>query len=127
MSLAPYVWKGLIATAQLVVGRSLQFVPSLLTTNGAISARSGSSFVITKAGIFAGTLAAPVVGTDDGLEITITSNTAFAHTVTATGLFQSGSASVNLATFAAFAGASITIQAYQGKWNVVGLVGVTLS
>lgn len=100
---------------------------SALTTNGAISPNTAANYVITKAGVLAATLAAPTAGTDDGKVILITSNTANAHTLTATGLLQTGSASVNVATFAANAGAGLTLMAYQGKWNVLGSVGITFS
>jgi hypothetical protein len=74
------------------------------------------------------TLAAPTATTDDGKVITVTSNTANGHTITATGLFHSGvSAAVNLATFSAFAGATIILMAYQGKWQVLSLNGVVMS
>lgn len=101
--------------------------PTALSVNGAIPPHVGHVYVITKAGVLADTLAAPTAGTDDGLEITVTSNTANAHTITATGLLQTGSASVNVATFAAFAGAGLTLMAYQGKWNVIASVGITFS
>jgi hypothetical protein len=97
-----------------------------LAASGAVPV-AGNTFVITKAGVAALTLAAPVVGTQDGLKMTITSNTAFAHTLTATGLFQTGTATVNLATFAAFAGATIDLMAYQGKWNVFNTNAITLT
>lgn len=102
-------------------------VLTALTTNGAIPPHTAATYVITKAGVLADTLAAPTVTTDDGLVIVVTSNTANAHTLTATGLFQCGTASVNLATFAAQAGAGLTIMAYQGKWNVLASVGITFS
>ena len=73
------------------------------------------------------TLAAPIPGTQDGVTITLTSATAFAHTLTATGLLQTGSAAVNEATFAPFAGSSLTLKAYQGKWLVTSAVGITFS
>lgn len=98
-----------------------------LTTNGAIDPHTAANYVITKAGVLADTLAAPTATTDDGKVILVTSNTANAHTITATGLLQTGSASVNLATFAASAGAGLTLMAYQGKWNVLGSVGITFS
>lgn len=101
--------------------------PVALAVNGAIPSHTGHTYVITKAGVLADTLAAPTATTDDGIEITITSNTANAHTVTATGLLQTGTASVNVATFAAFAGAGLTLMAYQGKWNVLASVGITFS
>lgn len=98
-----------------------------LTQDGAIAPSTPASYVITKAGVLAATLAAPVVGTDDGKVILITSNTASAHTLTATGLLQTGTAFVNVATFAAQKGAGLTLMAYQGKWNVLGSVGITFS
>ena len=98
-----------------------------LSVNGAIPPSTPATYVITKAGVLADTLAAPVVGTDDGKTIVVTSATANAHTVTATGLFQTGAATVNLATFAAFPGAGFTVMAYQGKWNVLASVGITFS
>lgn len=70
----------------------------------------------------AATLAAP---TSDGIVLRISSTTANAHTLTATGLFQCGTASVNLATFAANAGAGLTIVSYNGKWVVQASVGIT--
>lgn len=93
----------------------------------AINPHVPANYVVTKAGVDAMTLAAPTAGVDDGLEITITSGTANAHTLTATGLLNTGSASVNVATFAAFAGAGLTLMAYNGKWNVIAAVGITFS
>lgn len=92
-----------------------------------ISPHSGHAYIVTRAGVDAMTLAAPTSGTDDGLTIVISSNTANAHTLTATGLLQTGTASVNVATFAAQKGAGLTLQAYQGKWNVLAAVGITFS
>lgn len=114
------------ASVTLAPGGGIINQPALLAASGAIPVVSGAS-VITKAGVAALTLAAPVAGTQDGVVLIITSNTAFAHTITATGLFQTGTATVNLATFAAFAGASIWLFAYQGKWNVLSLNAVVLT
>ena len=85
-----------------------------------------AQITITKAGVCALTLAAPAAD-QNGLTLQITSNTAFAHTITATGLFQTGAATVNLATFAAFAGASVTLEAVGGNWNVIFCKGVTFT
>lgn len=98
-----------------------------ITADGAVLPRVAQTYVITKAGVAVLTLAAPTATVDDSKVIVITSNTANAHTLTATGLFQTGTATVNLATFAAFAGASITLMAYQGKWNVISVNAVVLS
>lgn len=98
-----------------------------ISASGAVAPRVAANYVITKAGVAALTLAAPTSGTDDGLQIVITSGTAFAHTLTATGLLNTGSASVNVATFAAFAGAGLTLVAYAGKWNVLSSTGITFT
>ena len=98
----------------------------LLTTNGALPVAQGS-YLVTKAGVLALTLAAPTAGSQDGMIIQISSTTANAHTLTATGLLQTGTASVNLATFAAQAGAGLTLMSYNGKWIVISSIGITFS
>jgi hypothetical protein len=82
--------------------------------------------VINKAGVAVMTLAAPNKA-QNGLRLSVKSNTAFAHTVTATGLFKTGAATVNLATFAAFAGAGFEVMAQDGLWIVMASVGVTFT
>ncbi len=99
----------------------------VLSANGAVLPHVAATYVITKAGVALLTLAAPTATVDDGKVIVITNSTANAHTLTATGLFSTGTATVNLATFAAFAGASITLMAYQAKWNVISLNAVVLT
>jgi hypothetical protein len=100
---------------------------ALLSADGAVSPHLAANYIVTKAGVAALTLAAPTAGTDDGVTITITSNTANAHTLTATGLLQTGATATDAATFAAHAGAGLTLQAYQGKWMVQSQVGITFS
>lgn len=100
---------------------------SLTGTADAIPPHVAHTYVVNKAGTDAMTLAAPTATTDDGLQITITSNTANAHTLTATGLLLTGSASVNTATFAAQKGAGLTLMAYQAKWIVLSQIGITFS
>lgn len=92
----------------------------LLTVNGAINPRVSASYVITKGSVWAGTLAAPTAVIDDGVLIDITSSTAFAHTLTATALFKTGTAAVNLATWPTFAGATLRLRAYNGLWHLNG-------
>jgi hypothetical protein len=113
-------------------GATAVFVPAdgsatvlTLSADGAINPHQSATYVVTKASAAALTLAAPTATTDDGVTITVTSNTAAAHVITATGLLQTGSASVNTATFAAQKGASITLMAYQGKWNVLNSTAIT--
>jgi len=102
--------------------------PVALSVNGAITPHGPSAnYAITKAGVLADTLAAPTAGTDDGAVLLFTSNTANAHTITATGLLQTGSAFVNVATFNAQPGASLALMAYQAKWNVLFANGISFS
>jgi len=104
-----------------------------ITAAGAVNPSVAANYIITPASAIALTLSAPVAGLpsaggDDGKIITIQTNTPGTATLTTSGLFDSGfSASVNLASFAAFAGALIVIMAYQARWKVRSLNGVTMS
>lgn len=100
---------------------------TLAAANGAIAVAPGT-VVITKGSIAAMTLAAPVA-TQNGLILRVTSASAFAHTITATGLIDNGvtGGSKTTATFAAFAGATIELMAYEGKWHVISLNAVTVA
>lgn len=105
----------------------LKYPVNILSIDGAIDPHTAAFYVITKGSAAALTLAAPTATTDDGLQIVITSNSAFAHVITATGLLQTGAATVNTATTSVFAGASLTLIAYQGKWNVVSQNTITFA
>ncbi len=72
------------------------------------------------------TLAAPSYG-EDGIEMTIESASAYAHTVTYTAGFFGDTTSSDVATSAAKVGASFTIIALGGKWAVkaTSAVGTT--
>lgn len=111
----------------LVQFTGLVFALSFLTGSGAVPAHLPNMYVITDAGAAALTLAAPTAMANDGNLLFITSSTAFAHTLTATGLLQTGAAAVNLATFAAHAGAGLCLMAYNGFWIVLFSVGITFS
>ena len=83
---------------------------------------------INKGSAAALTLAAPSLASN-GVRLTLTSQTAFAHVVTATALLAdavSGSPHTT-ATFAAFKGASINLIAENGLWHVAGSTGVTVT
>jgi hypothetical protein len=90
------------------------------SVDGAITIKSGIVH-ITKGSAAALTLAAPVAGLpsaggDDGKELIIRSNTAFAHTVTiANGLAGAG-ASADVGTFGAAANNGVSLYAYNGAW-----------
>jgi hypothetical protein len=106
-------------------GGVYQTVGTPITASGAVPIAAG--FVnITKAGVAALTLAAPAAG-DEGTVITLSSATAYAHTLTATGLIECGTAAVNLATFAAYPGAGLTLRATNLKWRVLASVAITFS
>lgn len=118
------------AAGNWVVQLNASTQPGLVALSGtadAIPPHVSHTYVVTKAGVDAMTLAAPTATTDDGIIITITSNTANAHTITATNLLQTGGTAVSVLTFAAHAGASVTLMAYQGKWNIISnnLVALT--
>lgn len=100
---------------------------TLAAASGAITVQP-STVIITKAGVAAMTLAAPTTA-QNGMILRVISSTAYAHTITATGLIDDGvtGGSKTTATFAAFAGASIELVAYGGKWNVQSKNVVTIS
>ncbi len=89
---------------------------------------SNGSFNINKASACAIILPAPAL-ISNAVTIVFTSNTAFAHTITATGLINDGTASSphNLVTFAAQKGAAVTFAAENGLWNVLAQQNVTVS
>lgn len=93
--------------------------PTLITANGAINPHASAWYLFTKAGVAAMTLAAPTAGTDDGVTIELTNTTTDQDTVTATGLFADGAATVNLATWPAHAGGTLIIRAYNGLWYLL--------
>jgi len=97
------------------------------SADGALNPNLAATYKVTKAGVCAMTLAAPTAGVDDGKVITVVSVTANAHTITATGLFQCGTAATDLATFAAQAGASVTLMANNAKWTVLSNNAITFS
>lgn len=102
-------------------------VVTAYSANGAIAVAGGTA-MLTKAGVNAMTLAAPTVA-QEGAVITVVSQTANAHTITATGLIDDGvtGGSKTTATFAAFAGAAITLMASNLKWAVISKNVVTIS
>lgn len=99
-------------------------VQTAIAADGALSI-AGGQYMVTKAGVCAMTLAAPTV---NGSRLTVTSTTANAHTITTVDLIHDGTTGTHdLATFAAFPGASLTLEAYEGKWYTVSNVAVTIT
>lgn len=98
---------------------------ALYTAAGAIAKAHGT--VILKAGSAAAmTLAAPIVGTEDGLTLKIIAVDAFAYTVTTPASKINGS--LHIATWTAAIGNSIELIAENGVWYNVGTpLGVALT
>lgn len=120
---AAYAQKG---TGILVNGAGVPLANSITTqiaysANGAISVAPQTA-VITKTGSLAAmTLALPTTA-QNGTRITITSATAFAHTITCpSAIINRGVTGdpVTVITLAAFPGGGVTLEAYSGKWQVV--------
>jgi len=100
-----------------------QAVPILQVGNAGGSANA--VVAITKTAVCALTLAAPIINDQ---ELVVFSTTGYAHTLTATGLLATGTAAVNVATFAAYAGASLSLRSYNGLWVLqTGAAGITFS
>lgn len=103
-------------------------IPMPASSSGA---RQPGKYVITKTGVAALTLAAPVAGADDGVLIEIFSTTAYAHTITtpAAGDIRDGNTSDHdtVMTFNAHIGARCLLEAYQGVWYVREEVGASLT
>ncbi len=87
----------------------------------------GNNYIVNTGSADAMTLAAPVSGTDDGLCVSIVSNTAQAHTLTSTGNLQTGASGTGVLTMAADAGCTILLRAYKGKWQLIGSTGITVT
>ena len=99
-----------------------------LAANGAITIPAASAdFYITKGSICVLTIAAPTAGTDDFKELTVWSETAFAHTITcvADGFNAKGSSGV--LTFGGAAGDSVKFVARNGHWWTTATNNVTPS
>ncbi len=97
------------------------------SANGAITIASGI-VTLSKAGVNAMTVAAPTAG-QAGTRMTIISLTDNAHTVTfPTNVLNDGTTGINeLATYAAFAGATMTIVAIGVLWYVESFSGVVIT
>lgn len=98
----------------------IQVTAQALAATGPVSGRIPGFYVITAGSAATITISAPTSGVDDGLEIEIFSNTAFAHIIAVgAGKLKAGAAIPGAQiTFPAFAGAGVYLTAYQGAWLV---------
>jgi len=96
------------------------------TTVAAIG--QNTAFLLHKLTPAAITLAKPTFA-QNGLALTFTSAAGVAHVITSTGGFGTGltGSPASTATFGAFTGASFTVVAAGGLWNVMSNNGVTFS
>lgn len=101
------------------IGEDYTFTSAEIAAYG----NQAQNFALTKATAAAITLVAPSKA-QDGLTLIFTNLTAAAHVITATSLLAdavTGSPHTT-ATFAAFIGSSLTLQAQNGLWNVIAAV-----
>ncbi len=95
---------------------------------GAIAPPTYDTLVfLDKATAAAMTLVSPTAATPDGVEVTIMSTTAAAHTVTYEAGFNGDTTTSDVATFAATKGNSMTIISSRGLWGVKCVYGVTIA
>jgi hypothetical protein len=113
VSLPPYI------PQYQTIGQDKTFTSAEIAAYG----NQPQNFALTKATAAAITLVAPSKA-QDGLTLVFTNLTNAAHVITATSLLAdavSGSPHTT-ATFAAFIGSSLTLQAQNGLWNVIAAV-----
>jgi hypothetical protein len=115
-----------IVTGSQIKAREFQLA---MGANGAVTVPLFSQTVVfTKAGVVTATIVDPTNATHDGTRITFLNSTAQANTIantTGSG-FNSGGAGAIKATSAGAVGDYLTIEAYAGKWYIVGNSGYTL-
>jgi hypothetical protein len=105
-----------------------QHTVNLLAGDGAIAIPSASQdYAITKGSIAALTIVAPTVGTDDGKELTVWSETAFAHVITCAAVGFSGKNASGTLTWNGTRGSSVKFKARNGQWWVTAINGVTIA
>jgi len=90
----------------------------VMAADGAILIKEGV-VTITKAGVCAMTLAAPLAGEDDGKVLWVDSLTAQAHTLTIANGLRGVGASADVGTFTAVIGNGLGLYAYSGAWYPV--------
>jgi hypothetical protein len=90
--------------------------------NQQTGAHAGGNYIITTGSADACTLPTPTAGVDDNLNVNVWSASNFAHTITcATTVIAGGVALKTVITFPAFAGAGVSLRAYNGTWQVIGM------
>ncbi len=103
------------------------YAPLLLSVgaNGVIPVPTqNTTILLTKGSALASTTLGAPSTANDGIVLTITNTTAFAHVITATSLISDGvtGGAKSTLTFGAFVGSSITLMAANGLWQVISAV-----
>lgn len=117
---------GIVTGSQI---KAREFVLAM-GVNGAVTIPAYSQTIyFTKVGVCAATIVDPTATTHDGVRLTFVNTTANANTIdnSAGSGFNDGGAGSDVATSAAAVGDYLIIEAYQGKWYVVGNSGYTLA
>lgn len=99
-------------------GQERQPPKQVMSADGAITIKDGV-VVVTKAGVCAMTLAAPLPVHDDGKTLVIDSHTAQAHTLTLAGGLRGAGSGADVGTFGGAIGDGIVLYAYNGAWYPV--------
>lgn len=118
-----------ITPGQIIARPPSDWEQVTLGADGAITVPTeNTNVVIVKGSACLFTLAAPSTAAN-GLRLTITSQTAWAHVLTATTLLENGltGSPFTTATFGAFIGATLNLVANNGVWNVVGVMTCVLT
>lgn len=97
------------------MGQERKMPMQVMSADGAINIKEGIVH-ITKAGVCAMTLAAPVAADDDGKVLWVFSATAQAHTLTIANGLRGAGAGADVGTFTAAIGNGIGLYAYNGAW-----------
>lgn len=106
-------------------------VPQVITGDGAISFAAGDQFVfLTKGSAAAITIAAPTAGSplaggQDGVMVTIVSETAFAHVITCSTDGFNAKGSSGTLTASAAANNWVQLIARNGHWRIIGNLNFT--
>jgi len=110
------------AQADLIDTDSFQAGPIELSgTTDVLNPQGGGNYIVKTGQINAMTLAAPRAGIDDGVTISVFSDTLFAHTITCpAAIIAAGVAVKTVITFPAFKGGGVTLRAYNGTWQIIG-------
>lgn len=105
----------------------VQLYRQAIGASGAVNPSQRANYLINATSQAVLTLGAPRPSVDDGTVLDFTSSTALGHTLTTPGLLLTGMASVNTATWPAFGGGSLVLEAQDGSWLVKSSNGIAFS